>query len=661
LILTPIAGAEAGGQHIVQLDTNLPPADLSQNPPTTPAVIPQSNEILPVGLNVNGRNVLPSMNVRGREDGAKAVDLDLWLVPFDEIITALAFKVQEAADGQLEISSPLFKFQLPANKLVQDPKLGRAIALRDLSAIPGIKVKFDINNYAIDLLIPSLDRESNPSINEEPVLLDGLPIAKPAGWGLGAVQERINLSGQNGNSGSLQGELKAIGNIFDANWYLRLDQSQFDQPQNWNITDGVIIRQRPQNDLVLGSQLPFWRRQNNDSQIVGSYWGGTSVWRQGFTPPVQLFGSDFLINERLQAARIGRSIAGQAAPGTLVQLIRGSQLQILQEVLVDSSGLYRFDNVVVGNGVDNTFGQDYQVLLYPNGQRTTNPEIRLAQFVTTPGQIPAGASALVVSAGANRVAAGNFGNFDAVQGGVLYRRGINESLTVSVGTAFDQELRGVGELFWQPSNTPLQVALSATTGEKWDILGRLDYRPSEEFVLTGNTDTLSTRTQAKWQLSPSFAALSNYDSRRGLSVGGQYRVKNSLFSSTSLRAEVDDQARLKFSANQRLDNWQFSLQSNEVSATTQVSYDLGGNSRKIDTGNELVAIYQTNSSTIPGINVNPYSTSLVWRYRSPNQAADGQPLWLSELGYSFNGLGSGLVAAVDLNLIPGLRLRQWSR
>ncbi len=171
-----------------------------------------------------------------------------------------------------------------------------------------------------------------------------------------------------------------MGNILDADWYLRVDQPQFDRTNNWNISDLVITRQRPQNDLVIGSQLPFWCRQNNTG---GTYWGGTTISREGFTPPVQLSGSDFLVNDRLQSSRVARSIIGQAALGTLVQLVRGSQIQVLQEILVDSSGVYRFDNIIVGNGNDGNFGQDYRVLVYPNGQLTSNPEIRTAQFSTT--------------------------------------------------------------------------------------------------------------------------------------------------------------------------------------------------------------------------------------------------------------------------------------
>jgi hypothetical protein len=630
--------------------------DLSQNIPTTPAIIPQANSTIPVGLNMNGKNILPSMNVRGYEDGENAVNFENWLVPFDEVVEALKFKTKEAINGQIEISSPLFKFQLPANRLLQDPQLGRAIAIRDLNTIPRVTAKFNINKYAIEIVSPSLDWTAGNTIVEQPIEIDGLPIAKPAGWGVGAIQERVNFAGQNGNSGGSQGELKAIGNIFDASWYLRLDQSQFDLPKNWNITDGIVIRQRPKNDIAIGSQTPFWRSPSGYQN--GTYWGATSIWREGFTPPTQSYGSDFSIGDRLQSSRIGRSIAGQAVPGTLVQLVNGTQLQVIKESLVDSSGVYRFDNVVVNNNIDNPFGQDYRVLLYPNAQLTASPEIRPAQFVTTPGQLPTGASALVVSAGGNRIAAGNFGNFDAVQGGALYRRGVNENLTVGVGAAFERQLLGVGEIFWQPDRIPLQVAVSATTGAQGSILGRVDYNPSPDFFFTGNIDRLSTRSAANWRVNNNFTALSNYDSRRGTSIGGQYNSNNSRYNSTYLRAELDDRARLRFSANQRLDNWQLSHQSNESASTTQVIYKLDKNlDRIIDAGHELVASYQTNTQTAGITNSSPDFTSLVWRYRSPERTDNGRSRWQTELGYGLNSFGNGAIAGIDLNLAAGLQLR----
>jgi hypothetical protein len=636
--------------------SNATDENVAQGSSNTPAV-PANVEVptLPVGLNVNRRNVLPSIIVRGRENGENAVDFDSWLVPFDEVIQALGLKLEGRADGTVEIISPLFKFPISADKLVRDPRLGRAIAIRDLNTIPGLKATFNINKYAIDIAAPWLDSSGGSGVIDMPLILDGLPTVRPNGAGVSAIQQRVNIFGQNSNLATTQGEFRAIGSIFDGSWYLRLDQQDFTRLNTWNITDSVFIQQRNRADVVIGSQAPFWRRQNG--LISGTYWGGTVVMREGFIPPNQVLGGDFLINERLQSARVGRSIVGRALPGTLVQLIRGSQRLPIREILVDSSGVYRFDNIPVGTGADSGFGQDYRVLLYPSGALTANPEVILPQFTSTPGQLPTGASAWVISAGGNRVTSGLFGDFDAIQGGVLYRRGIDESLTLGVGTAYDRELRAVGEIFWQPNNIPLQVAFSATTGSEWDTLGRLDYRPSGDFSFTANTDRFSTRSNASWRLSPSFTAISNYDSNRGTTIGGQYTASPNRYNATFVSAEIDNQARLRFSANQRLYQWQLSHVSNETATVSQISYTLG-NLNNPDNGNAIVATYQTNGQNFAtSTNSSSYFASLVWRASSPYRSSDGRYLWQTDLGYGFNDTGSGLVAGVNLNFIPGLSLR----
>ena len=50
-------------------------------------------ELLPVGLNLGNRNIIFSVLVRGREDGAQAVDFANWLVPFDAVVEALSLVV----------------------------------------------------------------------------------------------------------------------------------------------------------------------------------------------------------------------------------------------------------------------------------------------------------------------------------------------------------------------------------------------------------------------------------------------------------------------------------------------------------------------------------------------------------------------------------------
>jgi hypothetical protein len=638
--------------QVILAQSNTPSTNpnLSQQipPPPLDTFTPR---LLPVGLIVNGRTKLESFSVLGQENGTDAVRFDDWLLPFDELAQALGFKIKEI-DGQLELSTASQRFRLPADKIINNRTLGRAIAVRDLVTIPGFKVKFDLYKYAVDITMPGGVRD-NFGVDAPPVVLDGLDRVQPAsGVGMSVIQERLNTSGSTsgGSSSDIQGELRAAGHILDAGWYLRLDQPSINNPKNWNLSDGVILRQQRTNDLILGSQSPFWRYR---ATSTGTYWGATTVYRSGFEPPVRFYGGDYVLSERLQARRTGRTISGTAEPGTLVQLVKNDRNVLVGEVLVDSSGIYRFDNIVVSGTLDDDLiGRDYKVLLYPRGQLTANPIIRDITFTSFSGQIPVGAEAFVVSGGGNRIAAGNFGSFDAVQGGVLYRRGMSETLTLGAGVAYDRGAKGIGELFWQPSN-PLEISMSAAIGRRQsDYIGRLSYRPSNNFNLTANTDQLSTSANANWRLNPNWSLTSSYESLRGATIGGEYFTYGDN-TSTSLRADIDSQGRVRTGANQRWDNWQATYQSNESATNAQISYRLADNGIYSDNGHEFVVGYQNSRQT-----TNSSLTSALWRYRSAEKVGDGRNLFQTELGYGFNNTGnSGILANADLNFLPGLQLR----
>jgi hypothetical protein len=622
--------------HPVSTKKSSPVRDLAQQiaPPPAQEFTPR---LLPVGLLVNGRTKLESISVLGQEDGEKAIRFEDWLLPFDELARALGWRIKEL-DGQMEISTSNQKFLLPTNKIVEDRRLGRAIAIKDLAAIPGYVLKFDIYQYAIAITRAEGSNGQLGTAKEQPIVLEGLPTLFPGSLGFNIVQQRITATGTTSDGGSnvTQGEFQAAGNVGDAGWYLRINQATFADINTWNISDLSVLRQRRENDLLFGSQIPFWLL--NESGSTGTYWGATTVFRQGFDPPVQLASGDYSLPERLQARRTTRAISGRATPGTIVQLVRKDRSQLLQELLVDSSGIYRFNNIAVSGNLDDTFtGRDYQVLLYPRGLLTDPPVIQDVKFSSFSGQIPSGAQAWVFSAGANRVTNGNFGNFDRLQGGILYRRGLNDTLTVGAGVVYDQELRGVGEIFWQPIN-PLEISLSATTDSKqWSHLGRLTYNPSDDFSLSATSDRLSTNANSFWRLGQSFAALGSYDSVRGPAIGGQY-FTSSNNSSTFVQADVDLQGRVRTSANQRIDNIQATFRSNEASSSTQLIY-------RVDDSNEFALGYQSSE------------TSALWRYRSPELTDDGRSLWQTELGYAVGNGGSGILANAGFNFLPGVQLR----
>jgi Carboxypeptidase regulatory-like domain len=321
--------------------------------------------------------------------------------------------------------------------------------------------------------------------------------------------------------------------------------------------------------------------------------------------------------------------------------VRGFNTDVVGQILVDSSGVFRFDNVVVSNEGD--FGSGYRLLLYPNGQLTADPQVRDVTFTTVPGQLPVGSGAWIASAGVNYNRGANefVGKFDGLQGGVAYRRGISESLTLGGGIIADPlALRGLSEVFWQPTGVPIQASVSAVTGDRWDLVSSVNYQPAKNFSANFSSDRLSSRADLNWLLTPQFTATSKYDSFSGVAIGGNYNFSLAPNSSTNLQGTLDSKSFLRWSASHQQHNWQLGFQGNEISLNSEVSYQLPSASGSTQ---NLIANYQSTYVGAPTT-----LGQLIWRYQSTTLQ--------SELGYGWSGFGRGANAGISVTLTPGLQL-----
>jgi Carboxypeptidase regulatory-like domain len=567
----------------------------------------------------------------------KAINLEQWLLPFDATLKLLEIQQQRLANGELELTSPYLQTRFNPRQLRSHPQLGQVITIGDLQKLPGIKISFDQLEVALKFSYSLPKNPPKPAATPVAVSLDGLATIDPPTASLSAVQQRINLSGSANNQLNTQGEFKAVGTVLGSSWYVRVEQPKLANLLTWGLSDAVIINQSASTDWISGSQSPFWRRQGN---VTGGYWGVTTIQRQDFTPPTSLSGGDFVPNERLQSSQLGRTVVGQAQPGTVVRLIRGFN-DVVGQILVDSSGVFRFENVVVSK--EGEFGSGYRLLLYPSGQLTADPQVRDVTFTTVPGQLPVGAGAWIASAGGNYNRSPNqfFGKFDGLQGGAAYRRGISESVTVGAGIIADPiAVRGLGEVFWQPTGIPLQASVSAVTGDRWDIVSNVNYQPTSTFNANFNSDKLSSRANLNWQLSPKFTATSRYDSLSGVAIGGNYNFSLAPSSNSNIQGTFDSNSFLRWSASHQQNDWQLGLQGNEISLNSEVSYRL---TSATGTTQNLVANYQSTRAANPTT-----FGQLIWRYQSPTLQ--------SELGYGWSGFGRGANAGIGLTLSPGLQL-----
>jgi len=600
----------------------------------------------PVGLSVGKRNVIPSILIRGKENGLQAIDFDNWLLPYDTVIQVLKLKVTNLPDGQLEMRSPGVVTRIDPKKLATDTELGLVFSIQDLQNLFGVKSKFDINEYAIVLEIPWFNKSTSQiGQAETPVILEGLPQLNPGIFNIAAVEQQVNASGTASTSPNYRGNFMAVGTAFNGSWFIRTNQQNLEDSKTWRIAEAQYWRQSKQADYFLGSQPTFWQ-----SQAGGNYWGFTLIQRQGFSPPKTVGGGFANPRQRLQAAQIGRTVTGRAEPGTLVRLTPGFGDRIIAEVLVDSSGIYRFENI---KNNQQLLSSNYRILLYPEGRLTAQPEVREANFSTVPGQIPAGASAWVVSGGWRREFSGSsslLGNFADFRGGISGRWGLSSNLTVGVGGVYDQSFQGLAEVFYAPTNFPLQVAVSALGGDELDVIADVRYDPSPEFNVAFTRDLLTSRFNLNWNMFRGLSLFANASSSDATSGGLQISLssKNAF---TFARASLDTKNRFRWNLLQRLGPVELTQRGNEIGTSSELTYKFSPQ-KSFNSGNSLLLNYATRSQ-----NRSDNLLTLSWRYRSPTRSNDGNYLWETQLGYGIGSRGNGIIASLGTTIFPGMMLR----
>ncbi|MBD2299223.1 carboxypeptidase regulatory-like domain-containing protein [Nostoc sp. FACHB-190] len=643
---------EASLSHRVQLsDSSLQTSPEEKTkarsePPSIKVPISEELQVFPVGLDVDQRPSIKSVLMRGREDGMQAINFEQWLIPYEAVVRALQLNVTTLADGQLEIRAPGLVTRINPQKLTNDPQLGLVFSVAQLQTLLGVTAKFDISDYAVRLERPWLLKATQVIAPPEAIVeLAGLPEVPAPGLTLTAVEQKLNVSGSASGASNYQGDFAAVGTALGGSWFVRVNQPQFQNPTAWQVAEAQFLRQTNQADYVIGSQAPFWL-----SQGTGDYWGLTTIQRWGFQPP-KTVGGGLSPNQRMQSDQIGRVITGKAAPGTLVRLTQGLGDRIIAEVLVDSSEIYRFNDVKV----DTRFlGATYQLLLYPQGRLTETPEIRNVTFSTLPGQLPAGASALVVSGGFRRqFAEANsvIGEFADFRGGVAQRWGLSPDLTVGLGGVYDQSFRGLAEIFYQPQNLPLKVALSALSGDRWDINTNVTFDISPQINTRFTSDRYKSRFDFDWRMSPWLTLLGGVDSKEG-GFGGVQIAHNRKNSFTFARMTFNTQSHLRWNLLHRRGQLELNSNGNEIASASELAYYLSPK-KFTHQGNALFLGYETSNIFTQSDRL----ATLGWRYRSPQRSLNGNYFWEAQLAYGIGSLGSGVIATLGTNILPGLLLR----
>ena len=601
--------------------------------------------IIPVGLNVGKYNVVPSTLIKGLEDGSAAVNFSKWLIPFNDVVDALKLKIDKQEDGFWQITAPGLVTRIDSQELINDSDLGLAISVQQIQNWLKVPTEFDLLEYAIVFNPPWSDFRDNRSTQEAiPIITEGLPLVSPRSFTFTALGQDIDINGTVGEDiTNYQGKLTAIGTLLGGGWYMSIGQNDLEETASWKLAEAQWWYQSNSADYIIGSQPTFWRGDG-----VGDYWGVTTIRRWGFEPQKNYFDA-FNPSQRFQANQVPRSITGEAIPGTLAQLVTGFSDQIIQEVLVDESGIYTFENIP-------TRGENYRVLLYPEGLLTAEPEIEIVKFTDIPELLPKKASLLTLSTGLRRQQQGtNFmGQFSTLGGGIGYRRGVSEDVTLGVGLYHDNEsLRALGEFFYQPSQFPLRVSLSTISPDfnsPWQFQSRINFNPTPNFNLDLEGDLGSQQVDFNWRISPNFSLIGQgkHDDTDSYFKAGLRFSQSSRFTFTFARLEFNTNNELIWSFNQRLGNWRLEHRGSNDNTTSRISYNFSGK-RLINEGHSLTVDYQTSSDDYLGL--------ISWRYLSDTKLNNGVSRWGFDLGYGSGSHGSGFVVGASTGVIPGMFVR----
>ena len=622
-----------------------------------------------VGLSVDGITTVEATLVKGREDGVGAIAFNQWLVPFDDAIAAAGANLTRQSSSQLYIRAPGVAKVIDPTNLTVDPDLGLVLSIAEISEILNLDAEFDFRQYAINFRPVAPDGFDdfgpNPRNAEPPIVTAGLPIVSPtAGFNLGGVRQSTGFSGsvREGVNAPV-GELTAIGSLGGGSWYTRINQPALNDTSTWQLSELQYVHQSDEIDYTLGTQPTFWPSQNTGSD----YWGATTLQRLGFVPSDASAQSGFSPQRRMQAINVERSVTGEAEPGTFVQLTEGISGRVVAETLVDSSGLYQFEGLPASTSLNQQHtNRGYVVKLYADGLLTNVPEVRSASLTTFPGHLPKGASALIASAGFSRQRSGDrfVGSFDGFRGGIAYRVGASESLSLGGGIVIDNNRNALLEAFYLPEDIPLQANMSALidleTGLP-QVTASARYQPAENLAVQFNSNRFSQSLSAEWRAAPRLRFnVAGNTREQAISVGANASYRSGPWAG-SLAATVDTQQQVRWNALASNGNFKVVHRGNELSTRTEATYrfpTLETTARLPGVGHELALSYDTITRDLSfGADSTGTLALVEWRYRSPQIGRGSQSPWAASLGYGVGAQGAGAVASVNANLGYGFELR----
>ena len=625
---------------------------------------------LPVGVLLRGQDTGNVIIVLGSETDGQAANFGRWQLALQDVLNILQVESRpSAADpAVLELTSSFLRTTLDTSQLTESPDLGLAITTEQVQDVFSTPLAFDASVFAINFAAP----EPGASVRQAkglPLLsLEGLEPFDPPLVTLSSFSQSFDLgSSLLLDDPQISGETQLSGGLLGGSYYLRFNESDLLAPEGWVLDEARYFLPGDDLDYTFGIYDPLW-------DLDADFAGLTVVYRSGFEVSDRASGGSDLLP---------RDIGGEAEPGSVVRLVEtGRETVIIAEVLVDSTGLYRFEDVPT-TGIETR----YTVLVYSGGLLSAEPLRLEFDFQSVEEQIPVGAFSVSAAAGLERVFLSAaevgmdlslpvLGAYGGVMGALSARYGVLEPLTLGAGIVYDDGLRAFGEGFFSPDGVPLRAAVRGTSpvltnllaeddpedAENFALEGRLDYAPLEQLAFEGVVSETLQRFGVRYYPIEKLQLRADADSADvalfGLRVlnAPLWRLQN------FADAEINLAGEFRFSYLLRDPETGLSLRQsgNESALSTTFTFAppgvLGG--LVIGEGHELRLEneYRFEEATL--------TWRPVYSYTSPLRTVGSQPLFGVQAGYTFTTLGLGTVSTdasrIDLsggvNLVEGLYL-----
>jgi hypothetical protein len=341
------------------------------------------------------------------------------------------------------------------------------------------------------------------------------------------------------------------------------------------------------------------------------------------------------VSETIEVNNAGNPSAITQKRGNVWQIIGKSDLTV------------KMSNVPFGG---RRLQSEDQVLLFPDGQLTLDPEGETVSFRPLIEQLPSGWVHCLVSAGSRQKRKNSLiGEFSELAGSTTVRWGVAEIITLGVGLIHDQGTQSWGELFFRPLNLPLDLAIAGVFGK--DLETNINYQPTSTLRFNFNSDRISSDLRTSWQMLPNLKVSGHWDSEQGTEFRINSRFRQSFNRSTRIEVTLDDTNEMQWQVRQQWGNLELSYEQNNSSTSTEISYEFA-NDFRTNQENRLIVDYVTRQ-----FNESQQLATLSWEYRSGKRDVTGEPLWDIELGYRIGSQGQGIQADIETKILPGLRLR----